>query len=52
VDRLVELAHFLPMKVTASMEELVQLYLDKIIRLHGVPVSIVSDRDTRFVSHF
>ena len=52
VDRLTKSAHFLPMKVTDSLEKLGQLYLQEIVRLHGVPVSIVSDRDPRFTSHF
>lgn len=52
VDRLTKSAHFMPMKVTASMDELVKMYMDIIVRLHGVPVSIVPDRDTRFVSRF
>ena len=34
------------------MEKLAQLYVDEIVRLHGVPVSIVSDRDPRFTSRF
>ena len=52
VDRLTKSAHFLPIKVTASLEELAKLYDKEIIRLHGVPKSIVSDRDPRFVSRF
>lgn len=35
-----------------SLEKLVRLYIQEIIRLHGVPVSIISDRDPRFVSQF
>ena len=52
VDRLTKSAHFLPTKVNFSMERLAKLYIDEIVRLHGIPVSIVSDRDTRFVSQF
>ena len=48
VDRLTKSAHFLPVNVEDSLEKLAQLYVDEIVRLHGVPVSIVSDRDPRF----
>ncbi|GKB26528.1 putative reverse transcriptase domain-containing protein [Tanacetum coccineum] len=52
VDRLTKSAHFLPMKKTDSMEKLTQLYLKEIVCRHGVLVSIISDRDSRFVSGF
>ena len=52
VDRLTKSAHFLQVNVEDSLEKLAQLYVDKIVRLHGVPVSIVSDRDPRFTSRF
>ena len=52
VDRLTKSAHFLPIHTTYSMEKLAKLYVDEILKLHGVPVSIVSDRDTRFTSKF
>ena len=52
VDRLTKSAHFLPMKDTDTLEHLAKLYVQEIIRLHGVPVSIVSDRDPRFTSKF
>ena len=52
VDRLKKSAHFLPVNVEDSLEKLAQLYVDEIVRLHGVPVSIVSDRDPRFTSRF
>nr|GEW43564.1 putative reverse transcriptase domain-containing protein [Tanacetum cinerariifolium] len=45
VDRLTKSAHFLPMKKTDSIEKLAQLYLKEIVYRHGVPVSIISDRD-------
>ena len=45
-------AHFLPINVEDSLEKLAQLYLDEIVRLHGVPVSIMSDRDPKFTSRF
>ena len=52
VDRLTKSAHFLPVNVEGSLEKLTQLYVDEIVRLHGVPVSIVSDQDPRFTSRF
>ncbi|GKF55654.1 putative reverse transcriptase domain-containing protein, partial [Tanacetum coccineum] len=52
VDRLTKLAHFLPMKKTDSMEKLTRLYLKEIVCRHGVPLSIISDRDSRFASGF
>ena len=52
VDRLTKSAHFLPMRQDNSLDELAELYVREIVRLHGVPVSIVSDRDPRFTSHF
>jgi transposase InsO family protein len=50
IDRLTKSALFLPMKMTDSMEKLEKLYVNKVVRLHGVPVSIVSDQDPRFTS--
>ena len=50
VDRLTKSAHFLPIRQTHSLEKLAELYVNEIVRLHGVPVSIVSDRDPRFTS--
>ena len=38
VDRLTKSAHFLPINVEDSLEKLAQLYVDEIVRLHGVPV--------------
>ena len=52
VDRLTKSAHFLPMKNSDSIEKLAKLYVKEIVRLHGMPVSIVSDRDPRFTSRF
>uniref|UniRef100_A0A2N9F8N8 Reverse transcriptase n=1 Tax=Fagus sylvatica TaxID=28930 RepID=A0A2N9F8N8_FAGSY len=52
MDRLPKSAHFLPIRMTQSLENLAQLYIRRIVRLHGVPVSIVSDRDPRFTARF
>ena len=52
VDRLTKSAHFLPIKETYKMEKLTRTYIKKIVRLHGVPISIISNRDSRFTSRF
>ena len=52
VDRLTKSAHFIPFKTGQFMDKMAKLYNDEIVRLHGVPKSIVSDRDTKFVSRF
>ena len=48
VDRLTKSAHFLPVWKNYKLERLAKLYVNEIVRLHGVPASIVSDRDPRF----
>nr|GEY61210.1 reverse transcriptase domain-containing protein [Tanacetum cinerariifolium] len=52
VDRLIKSAHFLPMKETNSIEKLMRQYLKEAVSRHGVPVSIISDRNNKFTSHF
>jgi len=52
VDRLTKSAHFIPMMTTYSSEQLARIYICEIIRLHGVPLSIISDRGTQFTSRF
>ena len=52
VDRLTKLAHFLAMWMTFTLKRFFRLYIREIVRLHGVPVFIVSDRDPRFTVHF
>ena len=52
VDRLTKSAHFIPVRIDYSMDRLVELYVDEILRLYGVPLSIVLDRDSRFTSKF
>ena len=47
VDRLTKSVHFLAVQMTLTLEEFCQLYIREIVQLHGVPVSIVSDRDPR-----
>jgi hypothetical protein len=52
VDRLTKVAHFIPIKTTYSGAQLVELYMSRIICLHGVPKKIVSDQGTQFTSRF
>ena len=52
VDRLMKLAHFLAVLMTFTLERLCWSYIREIVQLHGVPISIVSDRDPRFTAHF
>ncbi|GKG23765.1 putative reverse transcriptase domain-containing protein, partial [Tanacetum coccineum] len=52
VDQLTKSAHFLPVKTADGMEKLTQLYLKEIICRHGVLISIISDRDSKFASRF
>ena len=52
VDRFSKMAHFLPTTTSADAPTLAQLFHDGIVRLHGFPRSIVSDRDPRFLSSF
>ncbi|KAL0544046.1 hypothetical protein IC582_019157 [Cucumis melo] len=52
VDRLTKTARFLPVKVTFTLDKLAKLYVDKIVSAYGAPISIVSDRDSKFTSKF
>ncbi|GJX45389.1 reverse transcriptase domain-containing protein [Tanacetum coccineum] len=52
VDRLTKSAHFLPMREDYKIDRLARLYLNEIVARHGVPISIISDRDSRFTSRF
>ena len=48
IDKLTKSAHFIPVRMDYSMDRIAELYVKEIIRLCGVPLSIVSDRDPRF----
>ncbi|GJT88569.1 putative reverse transcriptase domain-containing protein [Tanacetum coccineum] len=52
VDNLTKSTHFLPMRENDPMEKLMKLYMKEVVTRHGVPVSIISDRDGRFTSLF
>ncbi|GJU04379.1 putative reverse transcriptase domain-containing protein [Tanacetum coccineum] len=51
VDRLTKSAHFLPIHEDYKLEKLARIYINEIVARHGVPLSIISDRDDRFASH-
>ena len=48
VDRLTKSAHFLLVRTDYSLDKLAELCISEIVRLHGIPISIISDRDPRF----
>ncbi|XP_059290768.1 uncharacterized protein LOC132044298 [Lycium ferocissimum] len=50
VDRLTKSARFLPVRTTYAAEDYAKLYLKEIVRLHGIPVSIISDRGAQFMA--
>jgi hypothetical protein len=52
MDRLTRVAHSIPVKTTYSGAKLVELYISRIVCLHGVPKKIVSDRGSQFTSKF
>ena len=52
VDRLTKSAYFLPVRTDYSLDKLAKLYIKEIVRLHGIPMSIISDRDPRFTLIF
>jgi hypothetical protein len=52
VDKLTKTAHFIALHTTYSVQQYAELYMDQIVRLHGIPKTIISDRGTQFVARF
>ncbi|KAH0729667.1 hypothetical protein KY289_000855 [Solanum tuberosum] len=52
VDRLTKSAHFIPVRIDYNAEQLAKVYVKEIVRLHGLPLSIISDSGTQFTSKF
>ncbi|WMV58222.1 hypothetical protein MTR67_051607 [Solanum verrucosum] len=52
VDRLTNSAHFIPVNTSYSAERLARIFIRQVVRIHGVPVSIISDRGHQFTSSF
>ena len=52
VDRLTKMAHFVPTQKTVTSEQTAELFVQNVVRLHGLPHDVVSDRDARFVGKF
>lgn len=52
MDRLKKVAHFIPVKSTFSSNDVSHVFIVDVVRLHGVPKKIVSDKDEKFTSNF
>jgi len=52
VDRFTKYAHFIPIRHPYTASSIAQSFMDNVVKLHGLPKTIVSDRDTVFLSHF
>jgi len=52
IDKMTKSTHFIPVKVSFSAKDYAKLYINEIVKLHGVPLSIIPNRGNQFTSHF
>lgn len=52
MDRMMKVAHFLPVKTSYGVEDYAKVYIQESVRLHGVPLFIIFDKGSQFTSHF
>ena len=52
IDRFTKMAHFIPYFKTTDSTQVANFFINEVVKLHGLPRSIVSDRDVRFTGHF
>ena len=52
VDIFCKMAHFIPCKKTSDVEHVAKIFFKEIVRLHGLPRSIIFDKDSKFVGYF
>ena len=52
VDKLTKSAHFIPMRDTYDVMDVERVFINEVVRLHGVPKKLISDRDPKFTSKF